>query len=78
MADFLETARLAIKSGIRSVIRTSDDLSYLLLAPDYPLVRWRNDEEVDRDMRRFFKTLINLKGTKDADRRNVSADGAWS
>jgi hypothetical protein len=58
MIDFLDTARIAIKLGAKNVIRTSDDLSYLSLAPNYPLVRWRNDDEVDRDTRRFFKTLL--------------------
>lgn len=58
MIDFLETARIAAKFGVKKVIRTSDDLSYLTLAPNYPLVRWMNDNEVDRDTRRFFKTLL--------------------
>ncbi len=58
MRDFLDTARIATKLGVKKVIRTSDDLSYVSLAPNYPLARWRNDDEVDRDTRRYFRTLV--------------------
>jgi len=43
---------------VKSIIRTHDDLSYVPLAPDYPLARWRNDDGVDREVRRFFRTLL--------------------
>ncbi len=77
MIDFLDTARIATKSGVKKVIRTSDDLSYLSLAPDYPLARWRNDHEVDVDTRRFFRSLVTkspyLKDTEDSDLENRNA-----
>lgn len=57
MADFVDAVRAAKKKGIKA-LRTHDDLSYVALAPDYPFARWRNDTEVDRDTRLFFKTLI--------------------
>src|SRR5450631_4288387 len=58
MIDFLDTTRIAIKLGVKHSIRTSNDLSSLSLAPNYPLARWRNDNEVDTDTRRFFRTLL--------------------
>ncbi len=38
MTDLLETARIAIKFGVKRVIRTSYDLNGLLLAPNYLLM----------------------------------------
>src|SRR2546428_512219 len=58
MVDLIDTVRAASKQGVKKVIRTHGDLNYLLLAFDYPLSRWRNDNEVDREIRRFFTSLV--------------------
>lgn len=57
MSELIQTLREATKSGVQRVLRTSDEINLLILAPDYSIVRWRNDPEVDLEERRFFKTL---------------------
>jgi hypothetical protein len=58
MSDLISTVRTATAQGVKKVIRTQSDFQGTVLAPDYPLRRWRNDPEVDRETRLFFKTLI--------------------
>ena len=58
MSDFIITVRTATAQGVNRVIRTQSDFQDTILAPNYPLQRWRNDNEVDRDTRRFLNTLI--------------------
>lgn len=59
MSDFINTVRTATTQGIKRVIRTQSDLNNMLLAPSYPLIRWRNDNEVQLEERSFFRTLIS-------------------
>lgn len=56
MSDLIGTLAAATKSGVMRSLY-SDDLDAALLAPDYPLVRWRNDESVAHEERSFFRTL---------------------
>lgn len=58
MSEFINTL-LVIKpsSGVKRKLRAKSDFSYLLLAPDYRLVQWRNEPNVDLEARRFLKTL---------------------
>lgn len=58
MSDFIITVRTATAQGVKRVIRTQSDFQSTILAPDYPVARWRNDNAVDREARRFLKTLI--------------------
>lgn len=58
MSELLNTVRTATSHGIKKVIRTHSDFQSTILAPEYPVARWRNDNEVDREARRFFLTLI--------------------
>ncbi|MFB2917609.1 hypothetical protein [Aerosakkonema funiforme] len=58
MSDFINTVRTATTQGVKRVIRTQSDLNNMLLAPSYPLSRWRNDNEVQLEERSFFRTLI--------------------
>jgi hypothetical protein len=44
-------------SGIKRKLRTKSDFNYSELAPDYRVVQWRNDPDVDLEARRFLKTL---------------------
>jgi hypothetical protein len=59
MSDFLATIRTATAQGVKKVIRTQSGFQSTMLAPDYPVARWRNDNTVDREARLFFKTLIS-------------------
>lgn len=56
MSELISTLRQAKVSGVK-VLRTSNKIDYLELAPNYPIARWRNDPEVDKEEIRFFKTL---------------------
>ena len=57
MSDFIITVRTATAQGVNKVIRTQSDFQNTILAPNYPIQRWRNDNDVDRDTRLFWKTL---------------------
>jgi hypothetical protein len=58
MSDFIETIIAATTSKVKRIIRTHSSLDSEELAPGYPVARWRNDNEVDRDLRRFFTALV--------------------
>lgn len=57
IADLLDTVRAAASVGFSRVLRTKADIHGALLAPEYPLSRWRNDLGVDRDLRLYFTTV---------------------
>ncbi len=58
MSEFINTV-LAVKPppGVKRKLRAKSNFSYSLLAPDYRIVQWRNDPNVDLEARRFLKTL---------------------
>ncbi|GAC1523355.1 MAG: hypothetical protein NVS3B14_23600 [Ktedonobacteraceae bacterium] len=49
---------MCLDIGVYLTIRTYSNLDSEELAPGYPVARWRNDTSVDRDLRRFFTTLV--------------------
>lgn len=57
MSIFLETVVTATRNGINRSMRTHDDVYTLMLGPNYPVSKWMNDNKVDLEARRFFKTL---------------------
>jgi hypothetical protein len=57
MSELIRTVRQATTSGVKRVLRTQNDINTIELAPAYPLARWRNDNEVNREERSFFRTL---------------------
>ncbi|MEM7757188.1 MAG: hypothetical protein AAF298_03525 [Cyanobacteria bacterium P01_A01_bin.40] len=59
MSQLILTLRQATTTGVKRILRTSNEINSLEIAPDYPIARWRNDPEVDREERRFFRTLTN-------------------
>jgi hypothetical protein len=59
MEGFVGTIRSAAISGVNRVIRTHIDMNSTLLAPDYPMSKWRNDENVDLETRRYFRSIIS-------------------
>lgn len=42
---------------VKRVLRTQNDINTVELAPDYPVARWRNDRDVDREERRFLTAM---------------------
>lgn len=57
MSVFIQTLRQATSSGVKRVVRTQDNINSIQLAPQYPLAKWRNDPQVNREEQRFFRLL---------------------
>ncbi|MEB3359487.1 MAG: hypothetical protein VKK04_22370 [Synechococcales bacterium] len=59
MVDFIQTVRaVKAQAGRQIILRTQYDFYTEMLAPGYPVRRWLNDDEVDREEQRFIKTLV--------------------
>ncbi|MCC3530522.1 MAG: hypothetical protein JGK21_21325 [Microcoleus sp. PH2017_22_RUC_O_B] len=56
MSELISTMREAKRCGLKG-IRTQEDFHAMVLAENYPLSRWRNDNEVNREERTFLRTL---------------------
>ncbi len=56
MSELISTMREAKSCGLKG-IRTQADFHVMVLAENYPLSRWRNDNEVNREERTFLRTL---------------------
>jgi hypothetical protein len=57
MSDLIDTINVAAAHEVKKIIHVDRDVNDVLLAPGYPIARWRNDSQVDRDTRSFFRTL---------------------
>ena len=57
MEAFIQVVRAARSHGVSRVIRTKSNIFDITLAVDYPLRRWLNDREVDREMQRYIIAL---------------------
>jgi hypothetical protein len=59
MSRFIQTLIVATsRYRLKRTLRVKNELlNYQDLAPEYPLVRWRNDREVSREEREFFRIL---------------------
>jgi len=56
MSELISTMREAKRCGLKG-LRTQTDFHDMVLAENYPLPRWRNDNEVNREERTFLRTL---------------------
>lgn len=59
MSILISTLREATATGVKRVLRTSEEINSLELAPDYPISRWRNDKNVSREEKQFFRSLTS-------------------
>lgn len=59
MGDLVSTIAAATKLGVGRVLRTDGDFNSEEIAPGYPVAKWRNDHEVDRETRSFFRSLTS-------------------
>jgi hypothetical protein len=57
MSGLLDTVRLAVKSGLNRALRTDENFFAIVLAPNYPLAAWRGDNNVDKEERRYFRSI---------------------
>src|SRR6266700_2741161 len=51
MSNIVSTIAAATKLGVGRVLRTHRDFNSEEIAPGYPVAKWRNDHEVDREAR---------------------------
>ena len=69
MEVLVKTIRTAMEAGADRGLRCQEDFNTASLAPEYPLSKWRNDRDVDRELRRYVGRLITyypfLKGIED-------------
>jgi hypothetical protein len=69
MEKLIGTLLTATKYGAERVLRTDSDIHGLELASGYSIALWRNDPEVERETRQYFKRLITkapyLEGVHD-------------
>jgi hypothetical protein len=56
MSELISTMREAKKCGLKG-IRIQENFHAMVIAENYPLSRWRNDNEVNREERTFLRTL---------------------
>jgi hypothetical protein len=56
MSELISTMLAAQRCGLKG-IRIQADFHVMVLAENYPLSRWRNDNEVNREERTFLRTL---------------------
>lgn len=57
MSEFINTIRSATVQGVKRKLRSKSDLSSSFIAPNYSIVQWRNDPNVEREERNFFRVL---------------------
>jgi hypothetical protein len=56
MSNLIKTISLAVKKGITK-LRTESKIYDIIIAPNYPISKWLNDNQVDREQRIFLLTL---------------------
>ena len=57
MVQFVQTIKTASQHKVDRNFRTTNKISEIHLAKDYPLSKWLNDREVNRDMRQYLGVL---------------------
>ena len=57
MSELIQTVIMATAKGVKRVIRTHRNFDFEVLAPGYPVIRWSNDPMVDKEARRYFRSL---------------------
>jgi hypothetical protein len=54
MTTAVSTIAGAVRFGVKPILRINEEFQNTLLAPNYLLAQWRNDPEVERDLKVFF------------------------
>jgi hypothetical protein len=57
MAALVDAARALVRLGTSRNLRAAIDLRDFQLAADYRLAQWRNDSEVGRELRQYWRTI---------------------
>jgi hypothetical protein len=56
-SEFVNTLRNAVSFGFGKVLRTQENFYDIFIAPDYPIRKWLNDTEVDKESQRYIKSF---------------------
>ncbi len=67
MLKLVKTLQAATKIGVSRSLTTQKEINSLELAPEYYIVNWRNDPDVDVVLRRIFRSL-NYRSLDDIDK----------
>ena len=59
MSELVMTLQASTKVGVSRIFRTSDDMNSIELAPGYSIAKWRNDPDVERELKSFLRSLNN-------------------
>jgi len=59
MSQFINVLHQIKIGRVNKILRTHQEWSTHLLAPDYSLAQWRNDPDVEREQRQFLRTLAH-------------------
>jgi hypothetical protein len=57
MATLVNTIASAIRLSVKPILRTNEEFQSALIAPNYLLAQWRNDPEVERDLKALFNSV---------------------
>lgn len=79
MSNFTDLMINATARGVKRILRTREDFYSILLAPEYSIAYWYNDNSVDKEQKRFFYSistkiplLAGLENTEYADFERLS------
>lgn len=59
MCELVMTLQASTKAGVNRIFRTRDDMNSIELAPGYSIAKWRNDPDVERELKSFLRSLNN-------------------
>jgi hypothetical protein len=59
MSELVMTLQASTKAGVSRILRTKDDMNSIELAPEYSIAKWRNDPDVERELKSFLRSLTN-------------------
>ncbi len=59
MSELVMILQASTKAGVSRIFRTRDDMNSIELAPEYSIAKWRNDPDVERELKSFLRSLNN-------------------
>jgi hypothetical protein len=59
MTQLVQTILMASNAGAERALRSHDEFGHHELFPGYPIAKWRNDPDVDLELKRFFRTVTS-------------------
>lgn len=76
--NFLKTYNASIKAGIDQSIIVENKFEGIMLALDYTVEKWRNDSEIDNDLKRIYRRLNDFAEFIHDDLREILQEKEFS